>query len=446
MSRQRKLPSPHRCRASVLVIVLWTCFGLAALALTFAHAMSLELRSAAARSGNAAARAAAEGGLRYAQWVLSQHATAGQVPRDSDYEAEALPVGEATFSFIGRDADADALDTPVYGVVDEASKLNLNTASQAMLEALPGMTPEFAAAIIDWRDGDAEPRPQGAEDETYSRLTPARRPKNGPFETVEELRLVHGATLELLYGEDTNLNGVLDPNEDDGDLSAPYDDHNGVLRHGLVDYLTVYSAQPNRRSDGSRRLDVTSTEARPRLFQLLNQRLGEARASEIIRAIEGRRLTSVSELMVRGRLSPTEFVRLQSELANSNAAVSRGLVNVNTAPEAVLACLPGVGATGARQIVAHRLSHPDELTSIAWLPQALPPEAIIQAGPFITGEGYQFLADVEAFGPHGQGRSRLRAIFDLSSGSPRLVFRQDATRLGRASAEEAVTVRRVSGL
>jgi len=442
-------PPPRRTdprRASVLVIVLWTCFGLAALALTFAHAMGLELRSAAARSGNAAARAAAEGGMRYAAWVLTQQATAGQVPRDTDYEAEALPVGEATFWLISRDPDADAPDTPFYGLIDEASKLNLNTASQAMLEALPNMTPDFAAAILDWRDSDAEPRPQGAEDETYSRLTPARRAKNGPFETVEELRLVHGATLELLYGEDTNLNGILDPNEDDGDLSPPHDDRNGVLRRGLIDYLTVHSAQPNRRSDGSRRIDVTANATRPRLFQLLNQRLGEARAAEIIRTIEGRPLTSVAELLVRARLSPAEFARVQTDLANAGTATTRGLVNVNTAPEAVLACLPGIGSDGAREMVAYRLAHPDELTSIAWLTQVLPPEAILQAGPSITGESYQFLADIEAVGPHGQGRCRLRTIFDLSSGTPRIVLRQDVTRFGRASAEDPVTVRRVSGL
>ena len=445
MKRHRSTTCLHH-GGSVLVIVLWTCFGLAALALTFAHTMSLELRTAAARAGNASARAAAEGGMRYAQWVLTQHATAGQVPRASDYEAEALPVGEATFSLIGRDPDAATPDLPFFGLVDEAAKLNLNTASQAMLEALPEMTPELAAAILDWRDSDAEPREQGAEDETYSRLSPARRAKNGPFETVEELRLVHGATLELLYGEDTNLNGVLDPNEDDGDLSPPLDDRNGVLRRGLVDYLTVYSAHPNRRSDGSRRLDVTANEARPRLFQLLNQRLGENRAAEVIRSIEGRPLGSVAELLVRGRLSPAEFARVQADLASSGAALSRGLINVNTAPEAVLACIPGIGQAGARSIVAYRLSHPEELTSIGWLPAALPPEAVIQAGPFITGESYQFLADIEAFGPHGNGRSRLRTLFDLSSGSPRLVLRQETSRFGRASSGDPATGIRLSRL
>lgn len=433
-------------RGSVLVIVLWTCFGLAALALTFAHATSLELRAAAARAGSAAARTAAEGGMRYAQWVLTQQATAGRVPRSSDYEAESLPVGEATFSLIGRDPAAVSPDVPFFGLVDEASKLNLNTASQAMLEALPDMTPEFAAAIIDWRDSDAEPRDQGAEDETYSRLNPARRAKNGPFETIEELRLVHGATLELLYGEDTNLNGVLDPNEDDGDDSPPHDDHNGVLRHGLLDFLTVHSAQPNRRSDGSRRLDVTASASRARLSRLLADRLGEKRAEEIVRALEGPPLRSVAELLVRGRLTAAEFARVQSDLASSGDAVSRGLINVNTASETVLACIPGVGQSGARAIITYRLSHPDELTSVGWLPAALPPEAVIQAGPFITGESYQFLADIEALGPNGNGRTRLRTIFDLSSGSPRIVLRQEVNRLGRAIAAEPTTVRRLSGI
>lgn len=445
MSRHRS-PSRHALRGSVLVIVLWTCFGLAALALTFAHTMSLELRASAARAGNAAARAAAEGGMRYAQWVLAQHATAGQVPRASDYEAEALPVGEAIFSLIGRDEDAVSPNVPFFGLVDESAKLNLNTASLTMLEALPDMTPEFAAAIIDWRDSNSEPGEQGAEDETYSRLTPPRRAKNGPFETVEELRLVHGATLELLYGEDANLNGVLDPNEDDGDLSPPHDDRNGVLRHGLIDFLTVHSAQPNRRSDGSRRIDVTSAQALPRLSQLLNQRMGESRAAEIMRAIADRPLRSVAELLIRGRLSASEFARVQSELAGSSAAVSRGLINVNTAPEAVLACLPGVGESGARAIVAYRLAHPDELTSIGWLPAALSPEAVLQAGPFVTGESYQFLADIEAFGPHGTGRTRLRVIFDLSSGSPRIVQRQEVTRFGRATLDDPAPVGRISGL
>ena len=35
--------------------------------------------------------------------------------------------------------------------------------------------------------------------------------------SVREVLLVNGATPELLYGEDWNLNGRLDPNENDGE-------------------------------------------------------------------------------------------------------------------------------------------------------------------------------------------------------------------------------------
>ena len=54
------------------------------------------------------------------------------------------------------------LDEPWFGLVDEGSKLNLNTATAAMLEALPRMTPQLAAAIIDWRDTDSTVSDNGA--------------------------------------------------------------------------------------------------------------------------------------------------------------------------------------------------------------------------------------------------------------------------------------------
>jgi len=40
-----------------------------------------------------------------------------------------------------------------------------------------------------------------------------------PFETVDELRTVNGATLDIPLCEDVNLNGVLDSNENDGDVA-----------------------------------------------------------------------------------------------------------------------------------------------------------------------------------------------------------------------------------
>ena len=61
---------------------------------------------------------------------------------------------------------------------------------------------------------------------------------------MDELRLVYGATIDLLVGEDVNRNGVLDTNETD--LNG-----NGMLEPGLFEYVTVYSRQPNTHSNGT---------------------------------------------------------------------------------------------------------------------------------------------------------------------------------------------------
>jgi len=49
----------------------------------------------------------------------------------------------------------------------------------------------------------------------YSMRGQPYQSKNGPFESVDELRLVYGADMETLVGEDRNRNGVLDRNETD---------------------------------------------------------------------------------------------------------------------------------------------------------------------------------------------------------------------------------------
>jgi hypothetical protein len=103
------------------------------------------------------------------------------------------------------------------------------------------MTAELAASIIDWRDTDSDVTAGGAEDEYYLLQPTPYHCKNGPFETVDEILLVKGASEDLLYGEDTNLNGLLDPQENDGDVSEPPDNADGRLDRGFYDYVTVYS-------------------------------------------------------------------------------------------------------------------------------------------------------------------------------------------------------------
>ena len=180
----------------------------------------------------------------------------GTPPDPATFKAEAVRIGNARYWLIGQPLDEEDDDVVTWGLVDEASKLNLNTATAAVLAKLPRMTDALAAAVVDWRDADSNAGENGAEDDIYARLNPPYRCKNSPFETVEELRLVYGFTYDILYDEDANMNAILDPNENDEDATAPNDNHDGVLNRGVLAYVTVHSKESNLRTNGQIRLRV----------------------------------------------------------------------------------------------------------------------------------------------------------------------------------------------
>jgi len=195
---------PDQC-GSVLIIVLWVAIGLVSIALYFANTMTYELRASDNRVSGLVADQAIEGAARYVGYVLQNFATNGAVPATNEFACAAVPVGDAHFWLIGRDPSVQNSSEPAFGLVDEGSKLNLNTVNTNVLSYLPNMTLDFAIAIMDWRGTN------GVVSLDYASL--GYLPKNAPFETVDELRLVYGATVDLLAGDDLNRNGVLDANE-----------------------------------------------------------------------------------------------------------------------------------------------------------------------------------------------------------------------------------------
>ena len=279
LHRQTHGPKPTRGqRGSILIIVLWIAFGLVSLALYFGHSTLFEYRAADNAVAEVEAEKTIESATRYLAYTLtnlvgSGYTLPGTMPSPEYYDYEDVAVGEGAFWLIGRSYDNPDIqsDEPTFGLIDEASKLNLNTVTIEMLEMLPNMTPELAAAIVDWRDADDDISTNGVEVDTYLRLPTPYVPKNAPFETVEELRMVYGMTPELLYGEDFNRNGVLDENENDGDGSPPYDDGDGSLNLGFLEYFTVYSREVNMRTNGVPRINVNAAGG-TNLTQLLQER------------------------------------------------------------------------------------------------------------------------------------------------------------------------------
>ena len=92
------------------------------------------------------------------------------------------------------------------------------------------MTTEFAEAIIDWRDTN------GTSSINYSDA--GYTAKHAAFETVGELRLVYGCTVDLLAGADINRNGVLDSDEENTGL-------NSQTPFGMLEHFTVYNREPD---------------------------------------------------------------------------------------------------------------------------------------------------------------------------------------------------------
>jgi type II secretory pathway component PulK len=440
VSRCRHTCGASANRGSALVIVLWVTLGLVTIAVYFGHAMVLEYRAAANSAGEIQAQHAVEGARRYLIFMLDELETPGELPDVSDYENENVAVGKSRFWVVGRQDDLLLeADDPAFGLVDEASKLNLNTATLEMLEALPYMTAELAAAIVDWRDPDTEITANGAESETYLLLEPPYNAKDSSFETLEELRLVYGADLELLYGEDTNRNGVLDANEDDGDNSYPDDDANGELRRGLLEYLTVFSREPNTQKDGSPRVNLREQGDQQEgangqtLAELLAETFGDARAEELMESVGAQTgsIGSALEFFLRSGMTRDEFAQVDDAITTSSEDFVRGLVNVNTAPRDVLACLPGVGEDFADELAAYRADKDlADLDSVAWVTEVLDDESAIEAGPYLTTRSYVFSADVVALGQHGRGFRRDLMIFDTAADETAVVYRRVLCRFG----------------
>ncbi len=420
----------------MLIVVLWASAGLVSIALLLGHSMLMAYRGVDNDLAGRQADQAIEGAARYAESLLENVTTPGVLPEAASYQGEAVPVGEAAFWFFGTAADTTAGTDGEYGLVDEASKLNLNTATPAMLRALPGMTEDFVAAIIDWRDTNDDVTPGGAESETYAQKTPGYKAKNAPFESIEELALVNGATREILYGEDANLNGVLDPNEDDGGENLPADNTDGKLDAGVLSYVTVFSREPNKQSDGTARIDINQPGPNAALNTLLNTKFGVSRAGEIMAAAGPGPFPATVLFFVRSAMKEEEFAQIADALTTVTGDFRPGLINVNTASPAVLACVPGIGTEVAAQLVAARQSLTVHDSSFLWVRKTLPPPGLLEAWPYLTGQSWQVTADVAAVGRHGRGYRRTKFVIDTSTGTPRIIYRRSLAPLGWALGSE----------
>jgi general secretion pathway protein K len=176
-----------RDRGFVLIIVIAVLGLLALAAAGFAQVTRSQVKAAASNVGSSTAQALADAGVQLAvlDLVLGR--------QDPSYQRR-FAVGEKPFLCDAGDGRRLAVS-----ITDEAGKVDLNAASDRLLQALlvgVGSGKGLADAIIDFRDDDNIKRPLGAERDEYS-AAGRPGPKNAPFSAVEEIEQVLGVDAEL---------------------------------------------------------------------------------------------------------------------------------------------------------------------------------------------------------------------------------------------------------
>jgi hypothetical protein len=87
-------------------------------------------------------------------------------------------------------------------------------------------------------------------------------------------------------------------------------------------------------------------------------------------------------------------------------------------------------------LVRYREQNSSSLNSIAWMVAALGRDhqavTTLAGRDLLTTRSFQYGADVVAVGPLGRGYRRVKFIFDISDGVPKIIHRQDLSRLGWA--------------
>jgi type II secretory pathway component PulK len=417
-----------------LIVVLW----IAMLLVLTLYSFLLETAAETSLANGFAARKKAEqlalSGYEKAIVLLDADEETKQTLADAwahdEDEWFEVELGDGVFTLIHPIYSDDQV---YWGIADEASRLNINTAPKDSLLELPEMTEEIADSILDWRDSDNEPEPSGAEEDYYITLQPPYSCRNAPFVTVEELLFVKGMTAEILWGEDRNQNGILDPGEDD--------DGDGELDFGFANFVTVYSVDKNVQKDGSDRLNINDPQAD------LENGLAEVLSAGTIQAIR----TSGPYLSV-GYLLDVQGVTVQSfkqvvDLVTVLPAPMAGMININTAPKQVLSALPGIEDEMVEALLSYRSREEVDLSNIGWvldveLDEEMKKEQLKTIANHVTTRSYQFRIDSvgrvgerveESLSDDGEtpfAFKRILAIYDKLQDPPRPVYFRDISSRG----------------
>ena len=419
------MKAPARKEGSVLVAVLWCVAVMAVVVIGAMHETRMDLLAVKNYGDRIQAHYLALAGVERAKALLYHDAVTrrgshvnhnGQLYDDgADFQETSFGRGE--YTVFHRDNGAVH-----YGVSDEESRLNVNTAPTNQLSEIPGMTPDVPPAIVDWRNAANAPvTPGGAKADYYESLQPPYEPRNGALQTTRELLMVRGVSSDQLLGDAANNN------DDDDPLAS---DRGTLLDSGWAALFTVNSTDKNLGADGQARINIKTADA---------SAFGDIRelppdvAQAIASYSQRNNFQSVADLLdvTNGQGGKAINAELLMKIADRLTAVTdtdqSGLININTAGLDVLHCLPDVDQYLAQAIISQRSSggYFANIAELLKVPN-MTPDILKEIGPLITARSETFRIVCEGKVTSSGVRERIEEIVHISQGeAATLAYRED---------------------
>lgn len=378
-----------------LIITLMVLTALTAIVASFAASQRVSAQGANRRLEAIRARRMAESGLSRALAEMALQDTS-QPALQTDAWATLGENAQERF-VVGKDAFR-------FQVVDAGSFVNLNTATQDQLYRLP-LTTEQVDSLLDWREAGVTPRQEGAKDEYYTQLTNPYITAMRGLLSYDELLLVKGFSMSTLYEppteEQPNPNYI--PGNQDEQLS-------------LYDLATVESEAPVGTFGGQTKLNINNATVQ----QMTQRGVPQPTAQAIIaRRNNGGTFVSLGQvfevpmpLNVAGTILDNFVV--------GGGQVQTGRININTAPAAVLATMPGITNDIADAIASRQNVGYQSLGELATVP-GIDTTVLQQMANMVTVHSRMFL--VRVVGYAGRSVQAIQALVTIDDNGPRIVKR-----------------------
>ena len=314
-------------------------------------------------------------------------------------------------------------ELPQYGLVDESTKLDLNTATGNQLAAMPGIGESIGNRIIDWRDeNDTKANEEGSEADDYQGGPAGYLPRNGNFVYLEELLMVAGMSPVLYHGDEMTIaqagGTYVQP--------ATMELDNLYQQIGLEPFLTVNGAAATLSSEEP--IDLSNNETRNEVADYVSETIADERGEQFSVRIRTRNQPYRDAFHMANDLDMTrdELKQVYDRLSPGGNGVK---VNVNAAPPQVLSAVIDDDSL-VEKIVGARAGYTrQDPYDVTWLFEELEDEAT-GLGQFITGRGRYYSADIVAAAKSGRAFRRVRVIVDTETSPARIVYRRDLTDQG----------------